>query len=1313
MGRMGRRRRLRRQRRWTTLAVGVLAASLAWGTQAAPATADPVAQAQGRSTRVPADPGPSGTAPAAPDKVGDPARDLAPGWRTAKDRTVALVGDAAGLHLLAARSSDAYQWHELAVLRREGIDTDKWIGNVCVTGSGERAFVTYAPREFTNTEALSDNGGFTAVVDLGTGRVTQLPVTSALDYYSPGCGTGESAVFTQAGFTRNGRTRLVTVDGASGKVTDRSEVQGQVTSAVPVQGGVVAARNAELLRLPAGGAPERLAKTRGSALRIVPDAQGGVQFLQAEKEEVKALRWGDGKVRELASGKLGEVGLARGTAGRVFLTGTPAHVTASLPASTRRVKADARAVLSSEGRLAVTEALTGAPPADAPDEPAPARIKAVDTGTGRSVDFTVPTGTVAVAPAPEARQGAAPKARLGGDTGSSPVDGGAKCAVPRNDVGTQVYQPTPNQVEWAADLAVRNLLTDTLATRSANWKQTGMGAAWSPQGLFPSIPLAGPAAAGKRVPAQIVLGVLAQESNMWQASKHTLPGQYGNPLVGNYYGLKVYDGDSSNDWDIDWNKVDCGYGVGQVTDGMRTDSTMHTAFQKRAIAVDYATNVARAVQILQGKWNELHNLPTPMTVNNDDPLKLENWYLALWNYNLGFNAPGGTPGSEQWGMGWLNNPANPKYPIDRAPFLFNNHYADAATPQNWPYQEKVLGWAAWPIDTGRSYDDYGVQNSGNTHGYQAAWWSTVAARATLAAPKRALCEPTVNSCDPYNIPDCPDEACYRKLWWTAPISWKDCATECGNETMTYKTKLTEPGDGQLKVAPSCSSSVLPPGALIVDDVPAGSPALNCSKNWTSAGTFEFSFERDPLTGEYPARIDLHQLGNVGFGSHTWFGHTRKTETDKARKLGITGTWRLNNPTNAWTRIMVHLPNTAAHTQQATYLIDVPGQETPKARTIPTRHRANTWVNLGVFDLRGSQVPRVRLASQTADGTGDDDVAWDAMAFVPLAGKPKDFVVSLGDSYSSGEGAEGYSVVSDNNFGNRDWNACHRSKNAWPRKMTLPGNATAVGQRADTADPTLDFAFVACAGATTRQMTVDNPGGYWTAEGWHFNRVAPEGQFRELAQLNSGFLDENTTLVTLSIGGNDADFTGVITTCIMSGCPSEDALRDKIDRVFPCQDSGPSCTPGGPEKVIRRIHQLAPNARIELVGYPRLVKASADTCSKIHFIRGDVERLTYAADRMALDQLTLANKLRGTSGIPVRFIDVIPAFDGHGICDSEEWLNAVVVGPQSEGDFAGGPGCIPETVFTDPLCISRESLHPLKLGTTGYAQAVSAGMAATG
>ncbi|MFE8987848.1 hypothetical protein ACFYMI_08430 [Streptomyces collinus] len=43
-------------------------------------------------------------------------------------------------------------------------------------------------------------------------------------------------------------------------------------------------------------------------------------------------------------------------------------------------------------------------------------------------------------------------------------------------------------------------------------------------------------------------------------------------------------------------------------------------------------------------------------------------------------------------------------------------------------------------------------------------------------------------------------------------------------------------------------------------------------------------------------------------------------------------------------------------------------------------------------------PRVELTNTTDDGTADEDIAWDAVAFQPLSGKPKHMVVAMGDSY---------------------------------------------------------------------------------------------------------------------------------------------------------------------------------------------------------------------------------------------------------------------------------------------------------------------------
>lgn len=119
--------------------------------------------------------------------------------KSSGDRARTTSGDATGFHVLVADSRDGYAWRTAATLSEPGFDSDTWIGNACVTGSGDRAVMVYAPRTFTNDPVLRGRGGFTAVVDLQTGKVRKLPVKSSLSCYNPGCGTGDSAVLTQSG----------------------------------------------------------------------------------------------------------------------------------------------------------------------------------------------------------------------------------------------------------------------------------------------------------------------------------------------------------------------------------------------------------------------------------------------------------------------------------------------------------------------------------------------------------------------------------------------------------------------------------------------------------------------------------------------------------------------------------------------------------------------------------------------------------------------------------------------------------------------------------------------------------------------------------------------------------------------------------------------------------------------------------------------------------------------------------------------------------------------------------------------------------
>lgn len=246
------------------------------------------------------------------------------------------------------------------------------------------------------------------------------------------------------------------------------------------------------------------------------------------------------------------------------------------------------------------------------------------------------------------------------------------------------------------------------------------------------------------IPSQILLGITAQESNMWEATRYAVPGVTANSLIGNYYGIQYSaDGDQADPWAINWAKADCGYGITQVTDGMRKADGQLSTKQKEAVALDYAANIAAGADILASKWNETRK--AGMTINEGHPKYIENWFFALWAYNSGFHSKSEAPAnSGKWGVGWTNNPANPLRKESRTPFLEgaqgNDDYSHAAHPQDWPYPEKVIGWPARPISAMFKPGDF-------QPGYRAAWWNSNADRTRAKPPTVQFCNPEANSCD--------------------------------------------------------------------------------------------------------------------------------------------------------------------------------------------------------------------------------------------------------------------------------------------------------------------------------------------------------------------------------------------------------------------------------------------------------------------------------------------------------------------------------------------------------------------------------------
>jgi lysophospholipase L1-like esterase len=202
--------------------------------------------------------------------------------------------------------------------------------------------------------------------------------------------------------------------------------------------------------------------------------------------------------------------------------------------------------------------------------------------------------------------------------------------------------------------------------------------------------------------------------------------------------------------------------------------------------------------------------------------------------------------------------------------------------------------------------------------------------------------------------------------------------------------------------------------------------------------------------------------------------------------------------------------------------------------------------------------------------------------------------ALGDSYASGVGAGPYDPASG---------SCERSSRS--------ADALWAARHAGTV-----FSFVACAGATTTDV------------------------------LNNqlGVLSAATTMVTITIGGNDAGFVTVVTTCLLG---TDSACKAAVDNA---KAYATTVLPGKLGQTYAAIRGRAPNARLIVLGYPRLFELTS-SCGLFGMDLTKRTVLDSGAD-------TLAGVIAGRAGAAgATFVDVRPAFAGHGICSGSPWIHS--------------------------------------------------------
>ncbi len=1016
------------------------------------------------------------------------------------DEVVTGVGDIEGYHLYAASSADGWAWHWLATLRPADAD-QAWIGQQCLTGDGRSVVAVVAPWAAANSEAGMNVGGYAFAVDAHTGAVRPLATGASLAYFDPGCGSGSTVALTSFLGAAQRPSRVTVVDAGTGKVSAITTVSDEVTSAVPAGGRIVAARGNDLVDV-SGGRIRVLAHFPDATGQLAASGDGGVDLLSQGARTSQVWHWSPAGTRRLGGGPVARVHLFPGAGGHTVVVGAGRPDT-RYGMRVGHAPGDAEGS-SAEGGAVLTAART--------QLGAGARVRpqaALAVGAAATPVLTAlpaPAGTAATA-APTLnllRAAATLSAAAATTTTTPPATTAYACSVPRNDINKQVWQPTSDQVRWAVNQAVQGAfgsgrtpgLRPSAAVAGQLLLDDAAGTALPRAYADVDFPLVSGAPA---VPPLVMYAILAQESNFNQASWHAAVGRAGNPVIANYYGA-TQDGPP-----IDYGQSDCGYGIAQITDGMKMPSSgQPTAVQVR-VATDYATDIAAAVRILQSKWVALRGLKPKMTVNNDDPTKLENWYTAIWAYNSGVY----TDTTTRTGLGWHNNPANKLYPYPRHPFLHGGTtqtYGDASHPNDWPYQERVFGWMEVPLVGPDGYLAYrGTYD----------WDSGKGGFLSLPTPL-TFCSATVNSCDLNQLiagkDPCPAESVGTgsACWWNQPVSWVDCTKSCTTDTVTNAPNghvyHTTPGEAEPTATPvsvPCDATTYSPGAnaVIVDDEdvgapqnaggrfpnlqgclnstrlsPAGQPQPHASPGFRIVDTSSADVLTDPSSA---AAIDVHQLGG-GLGGHLFFTHTGPA----GQAIEAVALWSATltaDPTYGTVyEAKVFVPDIAATTTRATYEVSDSSDNSTLERTINQNIHSNQWVSLGYYLCGGPSQPTnasscsldVRLRTNTPNDDPDQgaDIAMDAVAFVPV---PPGAYVALGDSYSSGEGAAGTHGTDATYDESTDLpesidghgNLCHRSAASWPRVL-----AAAKGLR---------IIDLACSGSNTGDITLGTPDSNYT------------------------------------------------------------------------------------------------------------------------------------------------------------------------------------------------------------------------------------------
>lgn len=335
---------------------------------------------------------------------------------------------------------------------------------------------------------------------------------------------------------------------------------------------------------------------------------------------------------------------------------------------------------------------------------------------------------------------------------------------------------------------------------------------------------------------------------------------------------------------------------------------------------------------------------------------------------------------------------------------------------------------------------------------------------------------------------------------------------------------------------------------------------------------------------------------------------------------------------------------------------------------------------------------------------------------------KFIMVSMGDSFSSGEGNEnfyGQTLPIEKKVNCQDWLA-HRSEKSWSGQLTsmyvtdsedpmrlfktneFDSNKTSGKYSYETydgiKDDTVEWYFVASSGATTKDFSekqtkeVIRDGVKYTEKDGNEKKIYPQLDIFS----NIGSDCDEVDYVTLTIGGNDLGFADVIAYALVAsaGDTALDYLSE-LDNPEISTIAGSLYFLGGCNSLLywdiqsrwvnyyndikerlkqtyKDIHSCAKNATIIVAGYPRLfdganqhfylrsneINIINSACSQFNF---ELQKLIYEFNE---EEGRKANRKNKDKRI-CYFASVENGFANHGAYSDDPYINPVILFPQDE------------------------------------------------